>query len=243
MSIKDDEVNKVASKASKVNWIQNIVKERTFADVGGLWGTTNEMITVAIKAGCREATMIDIQPLGNSLWKKFDAHCQSLGVSDYRCLEADATAQSFADRVGFYDVVHCSGVIYHVHEPISLLLNLRKVTKEYLILTSMIVPNVIKNSEGVLSLEGGCCYFIPLLNGDQKKVATKYFEQLQLRIAHINGDPVDRWIVNGRPRFGPWWWLLTKEYLRGVIELCEMRIIDEGYSWAGRSYSFLCQVK
>ncbi|MEO8839534.1 MAG: hypothetical protein ABI351_12580 [Herbaspirillum sp.] len=47
-----------------------------------------------------------------------------------------------------HEVVHCSGIIYHVPDPYRMLVNLRKLTAEHLILTSMVVPERIKNREG-----------------------------------------------------------------------------------------------
>jgi len=41
-------------------WIKQYVQGKTFVDVGRLWGTVNEKVSVAAKAGARETSMIDI---------------------------------------------------------------------------------------------------------------------------------------------------------------------------------------
>ena len=40
-------------------WIKQLAKDRTFVDVGGLWNTVNERVTIAAKAGAAQVTMID----------------------------------------------------------------------------------------------------------------------------------------------------------------------------------------
>ena len=53
-------------------WVQDLVKDKTFADVGGLWNTINEKVTVASLAGARDVTMIDLMDYKSHWWDKFD---------------------------------------------------------------------------------------------------------------------------------------------------------------------------
>ncbi len=47
--------NRIRGDLLKCNdWISGFVKGKTFADIGGLWGTVNEKVTVAAKAGLSE---------------------------------------------------------------------------------------------------------------------------------------------------------------------------------------------
>src|SRR4029450_5303038 len=99
-------------------WIERIVPGRTFAEVGGLWGTVNEQVTVAAKGGAREVTMIDIACDSTNLWERFRERCKQEGVEDYRCIRADINEPGTTERVGVFEVVHCSGVIYHCPDPL-----------------------------------------------------------------------------------------------------------------------------
>jgi hypothetical protein len=43
-------------------WIAASVQGKSFAEVGGLWGTVNERVTVAARCGAAETAMIDVIP-------------------------------------------------------------------------------------------------------------------------------------------------------------------------------------
>ena len=43
-------------------YIRQVVAGKSFADVGGLWGTVNEKVSVAHAYGARALTMIDVSP-------------------------------------------------------------------------------------------------------------------------------------------------------------------------------------
>ena len=60
-------------------WIQDIVKDKTFVDVGGLWHTL-ERVTEASLAGASEVTMIDGMKESSRWWDKFDKRCKEKGV-------------------------------------------------------------------------------------------------------------------------------------------------------------------
>jgi hypothetical protein len=184
--------------------------------------------------------MVDIQPLGNQLWTDFHEHCKGLGVSGYHCIEADVTGQHLQETIGQYDIVHCSGVIYHVPDPFLVLRNLRSIVNEYLILTSMTVPSRIKSKKGTLELEGGSVYFIPALSEKQRQIAAAHFEKEGLEIAAINGNSVKEWITaDGTPCYGPWWWLWTSKFLKQMLEACGFQVIETSETWKGKAHSFL----
>lgn len=230
---------------NKNDWVARIAADRTFADVGGLWGTVNEMASVALQAGAAHATMIDIQPPGNSWWHAFDERMAGLGLSNYSCIHADACRDGFRDRVGVHDVVHCSGIIYHLPDPFTLILALRSITVEHLILTSMYIPEQIKNDAGRLDLRGGGAVLAHAMTDDKKaKVIRQHFEDLGLQVGGIT-VPLNEPLVleDGRGNTSPWWWLMTPPLLRSMLEIAGFEVIDEGDSWAERSRSFLCKVK
>ncbi len=230
---------------NKSDWIARVAPDRTFADVGGLWGTVNEMTSVALQAGAAHAAMIDIQPPGNTWWHAFDERMASLGLSNYSCLHADATRDGFRERAGVYDVVYCSDVIYHLPDPLSLLLNLRGITHEHMILTSMYVPEVISNEAGEIDLRGGGAILAhAMVDKTKREVMQRYFDKMGLQVAGIS-LPLNEPLVleDGSGNTSPWWWLMTPALLRSMLEIAGFDVIEEGDSWAERSRSFLCKVK
>lgn len=224
-------------------WIAETVKGRTFADVGGLWGTVNERVSAAILAGASEASMLDIVPLGHSLWRDFEARCQSLQVSGYKCVCADIMSPDLKQRVGAFDVVHCSGLIYHVPDLVAFVRKLMSITTRHLIIQSMVVAERIENELGLLDLRGGQCAFVPLLNESQRKIVAKYLEQVGLlNIPNLTGPPVKSWFHNGVWNYAPWSWLITPEFLHGLVETCGLSVIDAGFVWENKAYSVFCAV-
>lgn len=233
------------SQVDKNKWIQSVAKGRTFADVGGLWGTVNEMVSVACLAGAPHAHMLDIQEPGNEWWRAFDERMATLGVTNYSCMHADATLEGFHERVGVFDVVHCSGIIYHLPDPFQLILSLRRITREYLVLTSMYVPEHIENAAGKIDLSGGCAMLAhAMTDKKRRKIMVRHFEDLELKVAGLT-LPLNEPLVlpDGRGNTSPWWWLMTPPLLRSMLEIAGFDVIDEGDSWAQRSRSFFCRVK
>ena len=74
--------------------------------------------------------------------------CAELGVTGYDSIVGNITDHDAPRTLGLYDVVHCSGVIYHVPDPFTMLRNLYMITNKHLILTSMVVVPPIHGKAG-----------------------------------------------------------------------------------------------
>ena len=229
-------------KPSVNKWIETFTKEKSFADLGGLWGTVNERVSVAMRAGASSATMVDITPEGEDLWRAFEKRLAEKALSGYRKKVADLLSPDPAIQIGCYDMVHCSGVIYHLPEPLRLLRNLRSITTERLVIGSMIVPEVIKNRAGKLDLRGGQALHVPSLSGSAKAVIACHFEQLNMRIHGITPNMDAQWSIDGQPNYGCWWWLITPHLLRSMVETVGFRVVAQSEEWKGRSIALLCEV-
>lgn len=227
----------------KDEWIKRLSPGRSFMDIGGLWGTKNEKVTVALKAGATRATMADIAPLDGPMWRDFDAHCANLGISNYAKVRLDITAPGDASKTLRHELVHCSGIIYHLPDPFEILTNLRQLTGQWLILTSMVVPERIKNRAGTLDFPADYAAFVPSLTDATRKIAAEHFRAANVSIGGITQAMEEPWLwPDGKPNFGPWWWLMSPSFLRGMIEVAGLKVEDECWSWEGLSYSFLLQV-
>ncbi len=220
--------------------IAHLVSGRTFADIGGLWGTKNERISVALKSGASSATMVDIAPLGHSLWKDFYDHLAHESVGGCESLSADATSADFRSLGLTFDVVHCSGIIYHLPDPHALIQNLFAVTGQYLILTSMTVPEVISNSQGTIDLSGGGALYVPGLNDASSRIVREHLDSRGLWVHAINTDSGESWYQDGVPNYGPWWWLLPPSTLTSMLETVGFKVIGTFEPWAGQSTAVVC---
>src|SRR5580692_11280331 len=104
--------------------IREFAAGKTFADVGGLWATINEKVSVASVAGASSVAMIDITALDNELWTRLHERLASLGVTNYERISEDVEKLGKREDCPTFDVVHCSGVLYHHPEPLQLIRSL-----------------------------------------------------------------------------------------------------------------------
>jgi hypothetical protein len=213
-------------------WICHLSPGKSFVDVGALWNTVNEKVSLAAKAGASKISIADIQPTDNEWWQKMDEHLAAHGINEYSKIVADAVAPNAPELIGVHDVVYCSGIIYHLANPILLLEQLRKCTLEHLILGSMVIPETLETPEGIW--DATCsAIFVPSLSGELRKIVESHFTRLGLNIAGITKPPPVRWLSS---EVTPWWWLMSPPILHHMVEAASFRIIDEYWSWEERTF-------
>jgi hypothetical protein len=223
--------------------IREHVKGLSFVDFGGLWGTLNEKVSVASLAGAGSTAMADMQPLGNWLWQDFHRRCLELGVSGYaqHCVNLDDPVLRL--KVGSYDFVHSSGIIYHAPSPLFSISQLRTITNRYLLIGSMVVAEQVKNSAGSLDFDGGTMLFLPAIDVGRREIMAQYFNASGIKVAPVNGDQDDTFWLKGAPNYSPWWWLFSATTLRAMMEVSGFKVLAQGSYWDDRvSYCF-CERK
>jgi hypothetical protein len=235
-SINEKRYDMVARWADEV--IASYVKGGSFADVGGLWGLVNEKITVAVKAGCHTATMIDMTPMGHRFWNDFDERAKSAGVTEYRKLQGNLDDPALSDKAGTFDFVYCSGIIYHVPNPLYTLTRLHALTTRKLLLVSMTVPERVVTDVGDISFAGGRTVFLPAVDESTKEILARYFQALGINLAGISDDQ-NPW--TSLSAYGPWWWLWTPDTLSAMLRSTGFRVLETRETWAGRAHGLLCE--
>lgn len=216
------------------------VKDLSFVDVGGLWGTVNEKVTVASRGGAKSLAMADIQREGNQYWQAFHEHAAERGVTDYKSFPGvDIDDLETPNRIGTFDFVHCSGILYHVPNLIFTIERLRSVTNKYLLLGSMVVPEVVENEKGRISFEGGRVVFMPAMDAETIAIMAAHFDQSGIKIWNVNAEEAPLRKPNGKPDYGPWWWLYSGTTQTKMLENCGFRVLDHSLFWDGRvAYTF-----
>ncbi len=221
-------------------YISQVAVGKSFADVGGLWGTVNEKVSVAHTHGARALTMIDVSPPDSELWALFDERRRTLRLPAVECVSADILTLAEADPRPQFDVVHCSGVLYHMPEPMQFLRALRKITGEALVLTSAVTATRVEGEKGVLEIPAAAMLCIPALQGREREIIQAYWRGIVGDGAFGITQEVAEWSFED---FGPWWWLPTAEALRAMCEVAGFRYEAGAPSWNGNAYTLRLSVR
>jgi 2-polyprenyl-3-methyl-5-hydroxy-6-metoxy-1,4-benzoquinol methylase len=224
-------------------WISTAAAGKTFAEVGGLWGTVNEQVTVAARAGATAKTMIDVAPSdngGQNLWALFRERAVELGVTDVQCIEGNIDDLSTVEKAGQFDVVSCSGVLYHCPEPLLTLRHLRMITRETLILGTATIPESIVGPAGSISVEPGAALLAPALSHSQRAVLGKWL--LDVGATHalgVNRAASTDWALED---YGAWWWFFTRDYVAALLRVAGFEVDNVASYWEGRATLYLAKV-
>jgi hypothetical protein len=215
-------------------FIAQTVAGRRFVDVGGLWGTVNEKVSVALQAGASTATMLDATPKGGELWERFEEHCRQLGIRNHESISANLDDPGLVDQVGTFEVVHCSGVLYHCPNALLSLTQLFALTEDVLILNSAVVPAELRDRQ-----EWACgpgMAFVPHLSPEQLAPLRAVFEERGVGAVGVTSpaewDPSD---------YAPWWWLFMPEAIGEMLRSVGFRVEADAPSWAGMGHTYLAR--
>lgn len=220
-------------------YIEKVVRGKSFADVGGLWGTVNEKVSVAHKAGARTLTMIDVTPLGHELWQLFEHRRVSLHLPEVHAVSGDIVSLVKSQACPKFDVVHCSGVLYHLPNPLELLLALWQITREYLVLSSSVTATTVTSDRGTLHVPAGAMLFIPALQKDEHAIIAAHWRRFVGDGALGLTKELTTWPLED---FGPWWWLPTVDSLKGLCRVAGFTCQDSALMWNDNAFVQLLSV-
>jgi SAM-dependent methyltransferase len=224
-------------------WVSKAAAGRTFAEVGGLWGTVNEQVTVAARAGATATTMLDVapdEPKGDSLWDRFRDRAAELGVHDTNCVQGSIDDPDLPERVGSFDVVSCSGVLYHCPEPLHTLRQLRAITRETLIFGTATMPETVSSSAGTISVEPGSAMLVPALTQSQLAIFGAWLRELgEIQALGVTYPMTTDWDVED---YGAWWWFFTRDYVAALLRVAGFEVEAVASYWEGRATLFLAKV-
>jgi hypothetical protein len=212
--------------------------------VGAHASTNAERLSHLLAHGAASATKIDRTPLGHPAWAKLEARLAERGFprrANPLCLDLEALGAS-RDH-GLFDLVHASGQIFHTASPFRALLQLRALTRRFLALGSMTVPERIANEAGTLDLSGGATYFGPALHGKPLEVLRAHCAGLKLGAKNFEGASPVAWLdANGDPSEAPWWWFWSVETLTRMAEAVGFRRVATYETWPGRAHTLVLEV-
>lgn len=178
---------------------------RSFADVGCMWRVHGAYAFHAAAHGATAVTGIDVQ----AATPEFAARNATAG-GRVRFVQGDLNDTDLGRWAGRHDVVFCSGVLYHVPNPIYSIFQLRRLCAERLILTSATIMD-----DGVPN----AAVFLPTLD-DATRARLNY--QVRPDAGKIGLDrPIDR-----NRGYAPWFWLPTPSCLRAMVVAAGFEVVE-----------------
>jgi hypothetical protein len=229
-------------------WIAQLVPGKSFVDIGGIGvDSVNERTTFAVESGAASVTMADVRPIDYWEWDIFHKKIAQAGVTGIREL-GDIDIRSAADlaRIGPTDVVHSTGILYHLHSPPEGLWTLRSIVNEYLITNTVTFPGVVTNEFGTVALPDCGVLFLGALTERDRRVLNKYYsEKFGWTVDGMSPRLDDRtssnqWIMDGKLTPWPNWFFYSDHAFRSLLRLCRLEILDE-YKWENHSLQVLCR--
>jgi SAM-dependent methyltransferase len=221
-------------------YIGKVAKGKSFAEVGGLWGTVNEKVSVAHTDGASDLAMIDVSPPESDLWRLFEERRQALQLPEVRCVSSDLVTLAEGASYPQFDVVHCSGILYHIPDPLRFLRALRAVTREFLVLTSVVTAARITTNQGTLEIPRAAALFVPALQERERAILQTYWQQFVGNDAIGLTREIKVWNLDD---FAPWWWLPTVEALEALCMAAGFERREGGYIWNNNAYVQLLSVR
>lgn len=224
------------SESIREEWVAAAAVGKSFAEVGGLWGTVNEQVTVAARAGATATTMIDVAPKDGSdedLWELFRERAASLDVTDTNCVQGSINEPEVVQSVGSFDVVSCSGVIYHCPDPLHTLRQLRSITRETLILGTATIPETVSGPAGSLSVEPGAALLVPAMTQSHRAVLGQWLREVGgVQALGVNYPMQTDWELDD---YGAWWWFFTRDYVAAMLRIADFEVESIASYWDGRA--------
>lgn len=183
--------------------------DSSYVDIGALWNTHGETISIAYNAGLRDLSVID---LNFPYWiKKFYERLQSLGIPHD---SIPVITQDFLSYIGrSFDITYCSGVIYHIPNPKDLIRQLYKHTNKKVILTSITVPSSIINNQDCINLAVTANEDLSV-----QQARLHLHQGLSNNVTFLGIDTKEDF--SDKSKYELWWWILTPEILiKWITEL------------------------
>jgi SAM-dependent methyltransferase len=115
--------------------IARYVFGKSFADVGAMWNVHGAYAFHAVDVGATAVVALDLMPASHEFHRANAAVQQRV-----RFVQGDLNQSNVTDALGQFDVVFCSGVLYHVPDPLWTLGQLRRLCRHTLILGSATIP-------------------------------------------------------------------------------------------------------
>jgi hypothetical protein len=182
-----------------------------------MWGINGANSFFAEKCGAKRVLALDVYPATEQFLSE---HSRSNSQIDF--VLGDINEADTLRRLGTSNVVLCSGVLYHMPDPFSLLVRLRSISDDVLILGTQLVPEIpgLRNA----------AVFYPML---EEKHRSRFKQGIGMQKA-ITGP------YEPESGYGNWFWGLTASCVESLLICTGFTIIEKHvepyHGW------FICRV-
>jgi hypothetical protein len=238
-------IGRTAPKDPVDRWIQASGLKESFVDIGGIGEFSgNERVTWAKHLGFGRVAMADLEPPGHHLWKHYDEETAKAGISGIENFyEINVDDPAIGDKLGQWEMVHSTGILYHVPNPIYTLRNYVNATKSDLILNTVTVPEKISSEEGTITLPSCGVLFLPALSDPERSILRGYYKkkfgwsiddvapsnevQSSAMMPYLSKD--------GGLSYYPYWWLFTVHAFEGALRMLGMKVMER-WTWEDHAH-------
>jgi hypothetical protein len=189
--------------------VRSLAPGRSFIDVGGMFGVSGELAFLAEECGATRCVLFDAMDPTDEF-----AARHSRSSSGVQHIQGDLHDPEAIAALGTFDVVWCTGVLYHSPNPMFQLMHLRQLTTETMVLGNLVIPEVPGFDQ--------VCILYP---GIPKK--------MQDGFAEMYGGP-ERFPGMAVPfdatpnyAYANMWWGITPSAMRSMMRFTGLDIIEE----------------
>lgn len=232
------------------DWIAARAAGLSFIDIGGIGeNALNETVSTALAHGAARASIADIQDFSAPMWGDFHARMAGMGIEPARYTaydRIDVAGGDLTTRLPVHDMVHSTGILYHLSDPARALWNLRRVTGRYLVTNTVIMPDSIENEHGRLDFRGSTALFLPGIDATERAILRQYYRDKFGWDLNQNAPPPEDTgagmphLTETGPSPWPYWFLFTAAGFRGLVRMAGFRIQEE-WVWENHAHFVLAE--
>jgi hypothetical protein len=184
--------------------IQKYAPGNTFADIGCMWRINGANSFFAERCNAKRVVAVDVYPATDEFTAE---HARSNSRIEF--VMGDITHSDTLRRIGTVDVAFCSGVLYHMPDPWTLLVSLRAICSNVLLLYTQLIPEIpgLRNT----------AIFYPMLNEAHRKP----FE-LGIGMQKAITGPYEP-----ESGYGNWFWGLTPSCVESMLVCAGFTMLEK----------------
>jgi hypothetical protein len=193
-----------APPVDRESLLRELVPGRSFLEVGGMWRIHGKFSFLAEESGATKVTSVDIgRP------PEFVAEHERRD-SKIEFIKGDLNNPATQAAIEPHEVVWCTGVLYHVPNPLASLWNLRNMTSDVLVLGSAMLPEVP-------GLPGACIFYPALGERERKDYAPATTGSASSAAVGVTTP------YEPAAGYANWFWGITPSALRGMFKATGLR--------------------